>query len=77
MLFVIGLECPVYEELSEVDKSEYEVVVGLSSINFINLLAGIGKSVSVSQASQQSAKPTVQRELCGQSSWVKAAYEKV
>jgi hypothetical protein len=77
MLFVIGLECPFYEEISEVDKSEHEVVAGLSSINFINLLAGIGKSASVSQASQQSAKPTAQRELYGQRSWVKAAYDKV
>ena len=77
MLFVIGLECPVYEELSEVDKSEYEVVAGLSSINFSNLLAGIGKSVSVSQTSQQSVEPTVQRELYGQRSWVIAADDKV
>ena len=69
MLFVVGPECPVYEELSEVDKSEYEVIAGLSSINFDDLMSGIGKSVSVSQTSQQSAEPTVQRELYGQSSW--------
>ena len=69
LLFIVGPECPVYEELSEVDKSEYEVVDGLSSINFSNLLAGIGKSVSVSQTSQQSSEPTVQRELYDQSSW--------
>jgi hypothetical protein len=45
------------EELSEVDKSEYEV------------MAGIGKPVSVPQTSQQSAEPAVRRELYGQSSW--------
>ena len=69
MLFIVGPECPVYEELSEVDKSEYEVIAGLESINFNDLLSGIGKSVSVSQTSQQSSEPTVQRELYGQSSW--------
>jgi hypothetical protein len=69
MLFVVGPECPVYEELSEVDKSEYEVIAGLASINFDELMSGIGKSVSVSQTSQQSAEPTVQRELYGQSTW--------
>jgi len=69
MLFVVGPECPVYEELAEVDKSEYEVIAGLSSINFSDLLAGIGKSVSVSQTSQQSSEPSVQRELYDQSSW--------
>lgn len=69
MLFVVGPECPVYEELAEVDKSEYEVIAGLSSINFSDLLAGIGKSVSVSQTSQQSSEPSVQRELYGQSAW--------
>jgi len=69
MLFVVGSECPVYEELSEVDKSEYEVIAGLSSINFDDLMSGIGKSVSVSQTAQQSTEPTVQRELYGQSSW--------
>ncbi len=69
MLFVVGPECPAYEELAEVDKSEYEVIAGLSSINFSDLLAGIGKSVSVSQTSQQSSEPSVQRELYGQSAW--------
>ena len=69
LLFLIGPECPVYEELSEVDKSEYEVIDGLSSINFNNLLSGIGKSVSVSQTSQQTDEPVIERELYGQSSW--------
>ena len=69
MLFVVGSECPVYEELSEVDKSEYEMIDGLSSVNFNNLLSGIGKSVSVSQTSQQSVEPTIKRELYHQSAW--------
>jgi len=69
MLFIVGPECPVYEELAEVDKSEYEVIDGLSNIDFSYLLSGIGKSVSVSQTSQQSAEPIVPRELYGQSSW--------
>ena len=57
------------EKLSEVDKYEYGVITGLASINFDELIYGIGRSVSVSQTSQQSAEPTVQRELHGQSSW--------
>mgnify|MGYP000397955109 CR=1 FL=1 len=69
MLFIVGPECPVYEELAEVDKSEYEGIEGLSNIDFSYLLSGIGKSVSVSQTSQQSAEPIVPRELYGQSSW--------
>jgi hypothetical protein len=69
MLFIVGPECPVYEELAEVDKSEYEVIDGLSNIDFSYLLSGIGKSVSVSQTSQQATEPIVPRELYGQSSW--------
>ena len=69
LLFLVGPECPVYEELSEVDKSEYEMIDGLSSVNFNNLLSGIGKSVSVSQTSQQSVEPTIKRELYHQSAW--------
>ena len=68
MLFIVGPECPVYDELAEVNKSEYEVIDDLFSINFSHLLAGIGKSVSVSQTSQQSTEPKARRELYGQSS---------
>jgi hypothetical protein len=68
MLFIVGPECSVYEELAEVNKSEYEVIDDLLSIDFSHLLAGIGKSVSVSQTSQQSTEPKIRRELYSQSS---------
>ena len=47
LLFLVGPERPMHEELTEVDKSEYEAIDSLSSINFNNLLSGFGKSVPV------------------------------
>lgn len=55
-----------FEKLSGVGKSEHEVIAGLASINFDELMHGIGRSVSVPKTLQQSAEPTVQRELHGQ-----------
>jgi len=75
LLFIVAPDSPVYEELSEVDKSEYEVVeshsAGLADVDFRKLLSGIGKSVSVSTANQQGApvEKTVKKGIFGQTEW--------
>jgi len=72
LLFIVAPESRVFEELAQVDKSEYEVIDGINSgmanVDFSLLLAAIGKSVSVSNL-QGSAAPTVERSLYGQSEW--------
>ena len=75
LLFIVAPDSPAYEELAEVDKSEYEAVdsrsAGLADVDFRKLLSGIGKSVSVSTANQQgpTAEKTVKRGLFGQTEW--------
>lgn len=75
LLFIVAPDSPAYEELAEVDKSEYEAVdgqsTGLANVDFRKLLSGIGKSVSVSTANQQgsTAEKRVKRGLFGQTDW--------
>ena len=75
LLFIVAPESPLYEELAEVDKSEYEAVdgqsAGLANVDFRTLLSGIGKSVSVSPPNQQGAttEKRVKRGLFGQAGW--------
>jgi len=75
LLFIVAPDSPAYEELAEVDKSEYEAVdgqsTGLANVDFRKLLSGIGKSVSVSTANQQgsTAEKRVKRGLFGQADW--------
>lgn len=74
LLFIVAPDSPAYEELAEVDKSEYEAVdrsAGLADVDFRKLLSGIGKSVSVSTANQQkpTAEKRVKRGLFGQREW--------
>jgi len=75
LLFIVAPESPVYEELSEVDKSEYEVVeshsAGLADVDFRKLLSGIGKSVSVSTANQQGTpvEKEIKKGVFGQTGW--------
>jgi len=75
LLFIVAPDSDVYEELAEVDKSEYEAVesrsAGLADVDFRKLLSGIGKSVSVSTANQQGTviEKKVKRGLFGQTTW--------
>lgn len=77
LLFIVAPESSAYEELSELDKSEYEVVesnsAGLSDVDFRKLLSGIGKSVSVSTANQQGApvEKEIKKGIFGQTGWGK------
>jgi hypothetical protein len=75
LLFIVAPDSAGYEELAEVDKSEYEAVEsesnGLADVDFGKLLSGIGKSVSVSTANQQgvSVEKKVKRGVFGQMEW--------
>lgn len=75
LLFIVAPDSLVYEQLSEVDKSEYEAVesrsAGLADVDFRKLLSGIGKSVSVSTANQQGVpvEKEVKRGVFGQTEW--------
>jgi len=77
LLFIVAPESSVYEKLSEVDKSEYEVVeshsAGLADVDFRKLLSGIGKSVSVSTANQQGTpvEKEIKKGVFGQTGWGK------
>lgn len=70
LLFIVAPDSKVFDQLSQVDKSEYEVIDGVNSgmanVDFSRLLAAIGKSVSVSNL-QGGSSPAVQRALYGQS----------
>jgi hypothetical protein len=72
LLFMVGPESETFNQLSQVNKSEYEVVDGtgdgLCRVDFRNLLSAIGKSVSVSTL-QSVRDETVDRGLFGQASW--------
>ena len=74
MLFIVAPESAAYNELAAVDRSEYETVgrqnTGLADVNFREVLAYIGKSVSVSTLQGTKAEP-VTRGLFGQASWSK------
>ena len=73
LLFIVAPESAGFDRLSEIDRCEYEVVDGLSDgltgVNFDELLAGIGKSVSVSVPNQRSTVKTVTRGLFDQENW--------
>lgn len=77
MLFIVAPDSPVFDELSTVDKAEYEVVDsrqdGLAKVDFAKVLMYIGKSVSVSTLQQSvTANPTVKRAIFGQDEWTAA-----
>lgn len=69
LLFIVAPSSQVFDELAQVDKSEYEVIdgvnTGMANVDFSRLLAAIGKSVSVSNL-QGSAPPTIEKSLFGQ-----------
>ncbi len=73
MLFLVGPDSPVYDELACVQRSEYRKVAGTSdglrSVDFAQVLGTIGKSVSASRL-QGGAEADVPRGLFGQASWV-------
>jgi len=72
LLFIVAPESSVFDQLSQVDKSEYEVLTsrndGMRNVDFTQLLGAIGKSVSVSNL-QETRRPVVQRGLFGQATW--------
>ena len=72
LLFIVAPQSAVFDELSQVDKSEYEVLNskndGMQNVDFTKLLSAIGKSVSVSNL-QETKPPVVERGLFGQASW--------
>jgi hypothetical protein len=74
MLFLVAPDSPIYQELAQADKSEYEVIDdaqmggGLAGVDFRKVLEYIGKSVSVS-TNQGSPTAEVMRGVFGQSSW--------
>jgi hypothetical protein len=73
ILFLIGPESAVYDDLACVQRSEYRQVPGtcdgLRSVDFAEVLGAIGKSVSTSRL-QGGAEADVSRGLFGQASWV-------
>jgi hypothetical protein len=79
MLFLVAPESPAFEQLSEADRSEYQVVDavgdGLSRVDFSKILARIGRSVSVAHPQLGDGAP-VQRALFGQDRWV-ASFEPI
>ena len=72
LLFIVAPESSTYDQLSQVDKSEYEVLAskndGMQNVDFTKLLGAIGKSVSVSNL-QETRPPVVERGVFGQASW--------
>ena len=68
MLFLVAPDSPIYQELAQADKSEYEVIDeaqrsgGLGGVDFRKVLEYIGKSVSVSNC-QGGPKAEVTREI--------------
>lgn len=72
-LFIVAPDCDVLAELSGVRRAVYEVVDqgdGLVSVDFAELLAQMGKTVSSAQAGQQAAPPApVVFGLFGQPDW--------
>ena len=76
MLFLVAPDSPIYQELAQADKSEYEVIEetgsggGLTGVDFRKVLEYIGKSVSVSTNQQATPTEKVERGLFGQKRWV-------
>lgn len=72
LLFMVAPESDVYDQLSQIDKCEYEVLEskndGMQNVDFTRLLGAIGKSVSVSNL-QDTRRTNIQRGLFGQASW--------
>jgi len=80
LFFLIAPDSEGFERISSADKSQYVVIesevpeltaVDFSKFDFRNLLAQIGKSVSVSPIGHQPSYPvaSVRRGLFGQSEW--------
>ena len=70
-LFVAIPDSPAVQELAQVDRSEIELVDGgggLGTVNFQELLAQMGKSISGSSL-QMAAEPSYRRAIFGQDSW--------
>jgi hypothetical protein len=69
-LYLIAPECESAEELSSVDKSEWDVLEddNFDGLSFHKTLEGIAKSISKSQT-PLGARPSVKRGLFGQQSW--------
>jgi hypothetical protein len=78
LLFVVGPDSEIFNQLAQVNKSEYEVVDGvgdgLSRVDFRKLLSAIGKSVSVSTLQSQKDE-TPERGLFGQATWGQTSAE--
>jgi hypothetical protein len=72
LLFLVGPESELFDRLSAVDRSEYQVVGGqgdgLANVDFRAALASIGRSVSVSRL-QSSGRKDIVRGLFGQPHW--------
>jgi uncharacterized protein involved in tellurium resistance len=70
-LFVAIPDSDAIQQLAEVDRSEVELVdggIGLSNVDFRQLLGQMGKSISGSML-QSTAEPNYQRALFGQDGW--------
>jgi hypothetical protein len=71
MLFVVGPDSELLEQLSMVDRSEWELVKGydgLREVDFRKLLQSIARSISVSSFGLQ-ASTNVKKALFGQDDW--------
>lgn len=72
MLFLVAPKSDVFTRLSEVDKSEYEMVDvvgdGMRTVDFGKILSYIGKSLSIANL-QGTAEAKVPRALFGQNLW--------
>lgn len=74
MLFIVAPESPTFDALAAADKSEYEEAGtngdGLANVDFKQILAYVGKSVSIGVGQQQGkAAGPVQKGLFGQATW--------
>jgi len=73
LLFIVAPESAIFDQLGQINKSEYEVVDatddGMASVDFRQLMEALGKSVSVSTL-QSTGEKAVQRGLFGQAKWV-------
>jgi hypothetical protein len=72
-LFLVGPESEAYQSLCEADRSEFQVLQdahdGLENADFKQILAEIGKSVSVSALQEPATPVKARRALFGQDKW--------
>ena len=72
LLYMVTPQSDGYEFLSQADRCEHTVVKGgdaLASVDFSDLMQGIGKSISVSRTSMQQAPVEKPLPLFGETSW--------